>query len=109
MTKAIRIHATGGPDVMVMEDVVLPVPATGEVRVRNHAIGLNFIDIYFRQGDYPAPLPFTPGHEGAGEVVALGKGVDGFRIGDRVAYVSTLGSYAQERNVDAKALIKLPK
>ena len=109
MTKAIRIHATGGPDVMVMEDVVLPVPATGEVRVRNHAIGLNFIDIYFRQGDYPAPLPFTPGHEGAGEVIALGKGVDGFRIGDRVAYVSTLGSYAQERNVAAKALIKLPK
>ncbi len=109
MTKAIRIHKTGGPDVMVLEDIDLPAPARGEVRVRNHAIGLNFIDIYFRAGAYPAALPFTPGNEGAGEIIALGKGVTEFKIGDRVAYVSTLGSYAQERNVEAKALIKLPK
>jgi NADPH2:quinone reductase len=109
MTKAIRIHAPGGPEVMVLEDVQLPAPAKGEVRVRNHAIGLNFIDIYFRQGAYPAPLPFTPGNEGAGEITELGKGVEGFKVGDRVAYVSTLGSYAEERNVEAKALIKLPK
>ena len=109
MTKAIRIHKPGAPDAMVLEDLELPAPGKGEVRVRNRAIGLNFIDIYFRQGAYPAPLPFTPGNEGAGEVVALGKGVDGFKVGDRVAYVSTLGSYAEERNVEAKALIKLPK
>jgi NADPH2:quinone reductase len=110
MSKAIRIHTTGGPEVMVLEDVELSAPAKGEVRVRNHAVGLNFIDIYFRQGLYPAPsMPFTPGNEGAGEVVALGKGVEDFKIGDRVAYVSTLGSYAEERNVEAKALIKLPK
>jgi NADPH2:quinone reductase len=109
MTKAIRIHQTGGPEVMTLEDVELAPPGKGEVRVRNHAIGLNFIDIYFRQGSYPAPLPFTPGNEGAGEVVALGKGVEGLKVGDRVAYVATLGSYAEERNVEAKSLIKLPK
>jgi NADPH2:quinone reductase len=88
MSKAIRIHTTGGPEVMVLEDVELSAPAKGEVRVRNHAVGLNFIDIYFRQGLYPAPsMPFTPGNEGAGEVVALGKGVEDFKIGDRVAFV----------------------
>jgi NADPH2:quinone reductase len=109
MTRAIRIHQPGGPEAMLLEDIELPPPARGEVRIRHHAIGLNFIDIYFRSGLYPAPLPFTPGNEGAGEIVALGKGVDGWKIGDRVAYVSTLGSYADERNIDAKALIKLPK
>ena len=109
MTKAIRIHQTGGPEVMVLEDIDLPKPAKGEVLVRNHAIGLNFIDIYFRQGAYPAPLPFTPGNEGAGEVVAVGRGVSEFKAGDRVAYVSTLGSYAEARILPASALIKLPK
>ncbi|MDB5509529.1 MAG: qor [Hyphomicrobiales bacterium] len=109
MTRAIRIHQPGGPEAMLLEDIELAPPARGEVRIRHHAIGLNFIDIYFRSGLYPAPLPFTPGNEGAGEIVALGKGVDGWKIGDRVAYVSTLGSYADERNIDAKALIKLPK
>jgi NADPH2:quinone reductase len=94
---------------LLLEDIELPPPARGEVRIRHHAIGLNFIDIYFRSGLYLTPLPFTPGNEGAGEIVALGKGVDGWKIGDRVAYVSTLGSYADERNIDAKALIKLPK
>ena len=109
MTKAIRIHRTGGPEVMVLEDVTLPKPAKGEVLVRNHAIGLNFIDIYFRQGSYPTPLPFTPGNEGAGEVMAVGRGVSEFKPGDRVAYVATLGSYAEERLVPAASLIKLPK
>ncbi|MEY3553905.1 MAG: Quinone oxidoreductase [Pseudomonadota bacterium] len=109
MTKAIRIHRTGGPEVMSLEDVELPKPGKGEVRVRNHAIGLNFIDIYFRSGSYPTALPFTPGNEGAGEVLAVGRGVTDFKPGDRVAYVSTLGSYAEERNVDAKSLILLPK
>jgi NADPH2:quinone reductase len=109
MTKAIRIHRTGGPEVMVLEDIDLPKPAKGEVLVRNHAVGLNFIDIYFRQGSYPAALPFTPGNEGAGEVVAVGRGVTEFKVGDRVAYVSTLGSYAEARIVPATSLIKLPK
>lgn len=109
MTRAIRIHQPGGPEAMVIEDIELPPPGRGEVRVRNHAIGLNFIDIYFRTGLYPTPLPFTPGNEGSGQILALGKGVTDWKIGDRVAYVSTLGSYAEERNIEAKALIKLPK
>jgi NADPH2:quinone reductase len=109
MTKAIRIHRTGGPEVMVLEDIDLPKPAKGEVLVRNHAVGLNFIDIYFRQGAYPAQLPFTPGNEGAGEVLAVGRGVTDVKVGDRVAYVSTLGSYAEARIVPAASLIKLPK
>ncbi|MDB5649392.1 MAG: qor [Hyphomicrobiales bacterium] len=109
MTKAIRINQTGGPEAMVLEDIELAQPGRGEVRLRHHAIGLNFIDIYFRSGMYPAALPFTPGNEGAGEIVALGKGVKDFEVGDRVAYVSTLGAYAEERNIEANALIKLPK
>lgn len=71
MTKAIRIHAQGGPEVMSYEDVTLPPPGPGEVRIRHHAIGVNFLDVYYRKGVYPAPsLPFTPGNEGAGQVVA---------------------------------------
>jgi NADPH2:quinone reductase len=109
LMRAVRLDRAGGPEVLAVTDIEVPEPGTGQVRVRHHAIGLNFIDIYFRQGDYPAPLPFTPGNEGAGEVVALGLGVEDVKIGDRVAYVSTLGSYAEERNVEARALIKLPK
>ena len=109
MTMAIRIHETGGPEVMRLEEVTLPAPGRGEVLVRNHAIGLNFIDVYFRTGLYKAALPFTPGNEGAGEIVAVGKGVKGFKEGDRVAYAATPGSYAQERIVDQKFLVGLPK
>jgi NADPH2:quinone reductase len=109
MTKAIRIHQTGGPDVLQLEDIELPAPAKGEVRVRHHAIGLNFIEIYFRKGMYPAPLPFTPGNEGAGQITAVGKGVKGFKVGDRVAYAAIPGSYAEERNIDARYIVKLPK
>ena len=88
--RAIRIHQTGGPEVMRLEEVELPPPGPGEARVRHHAIGVNYLDIYYRTGFYPPPpLPFTPGNEGAGEVVAVGKGVKGFKPGDRVAYVST--------------------
>ncbi len=98
------------PDVMRLEEVELPPPRPGEARVRHRAIAVNYLDIYYRTGFYPPPpYPFTPGNEGAGEVVAIGKGVKGFRPGDRVAYVSTLGSYAEERNVEAKHLVKLPK
>ena len=107
--KAIRVHRHGGPEVLAYEDVEIGRPGPGEVRVRNRAIGLNFVDIYFRSGAYAPPaLPVTPGNEGAGEVVAVGEGVDGFTPGDRVAYVETLGAYAEERIVPAHFLVHLP-
>ncbi|HYP57400.1 MAG TPA: quinone oxidoreductase, partial [Beijerinckia sp.] len=110
MTKAVRVHEVGGPEVMQIEDIELPPPEKGQVLVRNHAIGVNYIDTYHRSGLYPAPSkPFIPGDEAAGEVVAVGKGVKDFQEGDRVAYVATLGCYAEERIVDAGRLIKLPK
>ena len=109
MSKAIRIHATGGPEVMKLEDVETGDPGPGQVKLRHRAIGLNFIDIYFRQGMYPQQLPFTPGNEGAGDIVAIGKGVKGFKLGDRVAYCSAIGSYCEERIIDIKTLVKLPK
>ena len=108
--RAIRIHHTGAPDVMRLEDIEIPPPGPGEARVRHHAIGVNYLDVYYRSGFYPSPpRPFTPGNEGAGEIVAVGKGVKDFKPGDRVAYASTLGSYAEERNVEVKHLVKLPK
>ncbi len=107
--RAIRIHETGGPEVMRLEDVALPPPGPGEVRVRNHAIGVNFIDVYFRKGTYPAAFPFTPGNEGAGEIIAVGKDVRRLKPGDRVVYASAIGAYAQESNVGERALVKLPK
>lgn len=109
MVKAIRVHKIGGPDVLSFEDIAIGKPGAGEVLVANKAIGLNYIDTYFRTGLYPPPhLPFVPGNEGAGEVVAVGPGVRGFAPGDRVGYVSTLGSYAQQRLVPSAALAKLP-
>ena len=108
-TRAIRGHAYGGPEVMELETVQLPEPGSGEVAVRNHAIGVNYIDTYFRTGAYKAPaLPFTPGNEAAGDVVAVGAGVIGFRPGDRVAYVAALGCYAGARIVPADRLVALP-
>jgi NADPH:quinone reductase len=107
--RAIRVHEIGGPEVMRLEETELAAPGPGELRVRNHAIGVNFIDVYFRKGQNPAPTPFTPGNEGAGEIVAIGEGVGGFKPGDRVAYVGTLGAYAQERNIEAKFVVRLPK
>ncbi len=109
MVKAVRVHQTGGPEAMRIEDIELPPPGRGEVLVRNHAIGVNFIDVYFRNGHYPAPPPFTPGNEAAGEVIDVGKGVKDFKIGDRVAYLASLGAYAEERVVAEDRLIKLPK
>ena len=73
MTKAIRVHTPGGPDALRYEDVEVPAPGAGEIQVRQHAIGVNFIDIYFRTGAYPAPAPFILGNEGAGEVVATAR------------------------------------
>ena len=91
--RAIRIHQPGGPEVMRLEEVELPPPGKGEVRLRQHAIGINFLDIYHRTGFYPpAKVPFTPGSEGAGEVVEVGPSVEGFKPGDRVAYCGSAGA-----------------
>jgi NADPH2:quinone reductase len=107
--KAIRIHRHGGPEVLSYEEIEIGPPGPGEVLVRNRAIGLNFIDVYLRTGAYPPDnLPFTPGKEGAGEVVAVGKGVTGFKPGDRVAYVEAPGAYAEELIVSTRVLVPLP-
>jgi NADPH2:quinone reductase len=106
--KAIRIHQTGGPEVLHYEDVELPAPAVGEVRVRHAAIGVNFIDTYHRSGLYKVPLPAGIGSEAAGTVEALGSGVTTLKVGDRVAYAGTIGAYAEANNVPADKLVKLP-
>ena len=108
MAKAICIHRFGGPDVLQFEDVAIERPKEGEVLVEQRAVGLNFIDVYQREGVYPNPLPFIPGSEAAGDVLAVGPGVDEFRPGDRVAYGTSLGAYAEQRVVAAKHLVKLP-
>ncbi|MBS8259394.1 quinone oxidoreductase [Roseibium polysiphoniae] len=110
MVQAIRVHETGGPDVMTWEKVEIGEPGPGEVCIRHTAIGLNFIDTYFRSGLYPAPagLPFIPGNEGAGVVLTVGEGVSHVAPGDRVAYVGPLGAYAQERVVPGDRLVVLP-
>src|SRR5271167_3957960 len=107
--RAIRIHQTGGPEVLSLEEVELPKPGEGEVRLRQHAVGVNFIDVYQRTGFYPMALPFTPGSEGAGEVAEVGAGVKEFKPGDRVAYAGSVGAYAEERNIEIRFLIKLPR
>ena len=110
MPFAIRVHQTGGPEVMRWEDVPLADPAPGEARVRHAAVGLNFIDVYFRGGLYPMPLPSGLGLEGAGVVEAVGEGVREFRPGDRVAYAGgPLGAYSQLRCLPADRLLKLPE
>src|SRR3974377_643697 len=106
--RAIRIHETGGPEVLKLEEVELPKPGKGEVRLRQHAVGVNFIDIYHRTGFYPMPLPVTPASARAGEIVEVGPGVKDFKPGDRVAYAGSLGAYAEERNIEARFLVKLP-
>jgi NADPH:quinone reductase len=106
--KAIRLHQTGGPEVLKLEDVDLAPPAPGQVRVRHTAIGVNFIDTYHRSGLYKLPLPSGLGSEAAGVVEALGEGVTTLKTGDRVAYAGALGAYAQENNVPADKLVKLP-
>lgn len=110
MVHAIRVHQTGGPEVLTYEEVAVGEPGPGEARIRHAAIGLNYIDTYFRTGLYPAPngLPFIPGNEGSGEVVSVGADVSHVKPGDRVAYVGPLGSYAEERLVPADRLVVLP-
>ena len=109
MVAAIRVHRTGGPEVLTFETITVPPPGPGEVQIRHTAIGLNFIDTYFRTGLYKAPqLPFIPGNEGAGEVVAVGEHVNDFHAGDRVAYAGAMGAYAEVRNIPASVLVHLP-
>ena len=110
MTKAIRIHAHGGPEVLRYEEVEPARPGKGEVLIRHTAIGLNFLDVYYRTGLYPAPdgLPLIPGSEAAGVVLEVGEGVDWPEAGDRVAYAGPLGAYAEQRVIAADRLVKIP-
>jgi NADPH2:quinone reductase len=108
MSYAIRVHETGGPEVFKWEEVEVGHPGPGEVRLRQEAAGLNYIDVYHRTGLYPQPLPFIPGVEGAGIVEALGEGVERLEIGDRVAYAGPIGGYAEQRLIAADKLVKLP-
>ncbi len=110
MVQAIRVHETGGPEVLSWEEVQVSEPGPGEVRIKHTAVGLNFIDTYFRSGLYPAPagLPFIPGNEGAGVVLTVGEGVSHVKPGDRVAYVGSLGAYSQERIIEGDRLVVIP-
>ena len=110
MVHAVRVHQTGGPDVLKYEEIDLPQPGPGQVRYKTTAVGVNYIDTYFRTGLYPAPgLPFTVGNESAGLITAVGPGVKGLKKGDRVAAVFLLGAYATERVLPAERVVKIPK
>jgi len=106
--KAIRIHETGGTEKLVYEDIPKPLPDPGQVLVKIHSIGINFIDVYFRSGLYKSPLPFVPGMEAAGTVEALGENVIDPKPGDRVAYAGVIGAYAEYALVPARQLIRMP-
>jgi len=109
MPKAIRIHKHGGPEVLAWEDLTLGSPGTGEVRVRHEAVGLNYVDTYYRTGLYPMPLPSGLGTEAAGVIEAVGPQVNEFKPGDRVAYAGgPFGAYCETRNMPAAVLVKLP-
>lgn len=110
MVHGVRLHELGGPDRLVWEEIPVGVPGPGEVRIKQWAAGLNYIDVYFRTGLYPlASLPAIIGMEGAGDVIALGEGVTSLSIGDRVAYAGVLGGYAEERIIAADRLVKIPE
>jgi NADPH2:quinone reductase len=109
MTHAIRIHQTGGPEVLEWDEVEVGEPGPGQVRISQEAAGLNFIDVYHRTGLYKHPLPFTPGVEGAGVIDAVGADVSNVKKGDRVAYAGPVGGYAEQRLIDADRVVKLPK
>lgn len=110
MSKAIKVHAHGGPETLSYEDDDPDRPGPGQALVRHTAIGLNFLDTYYRSGLYPAPngLPLIPGSEAAGTVVEAGEGVDWLKPGDRIAYVAPLGAYAEQRVIAADRLVKVP-
>ena len=108
MPHAIRVHEVGGPNVLRWEEVEVGDPGPGQVRLRQEAAGLNFIDVYHRTGLYKQDMPFTPGVEGAGIVEATGPGVTAVSVGDRVAYGGPIGGYAEVRLIDAEKVVKLP-
>jgi NADPH2:quinone reductase len=110
MVAAVRVHTHGGPEVLKFEDIDVGAPGQGQVKLKQHACGINFIDTYFRMGAYPSPvgMPFVAGNEGAGEVIAVGPGVTDLKVGDRVGYVAPLGGYAAERLLPADRAVKLP-
>lgn len=110
MVAAVRVHKHGGPEVLTYEQIELGDPGPGQIKIRNRAIGVNYIDTYFRMGMYPSPvgMPFVAGNEAAGDVVAAGSGVTDLKVGDRVAYVAPLGAYAEERILPADRAVKLP-
>ena len=106
--KAIQIHQTGGPEVLTLTDLPVPVPGAGQVSIKVAATGVNFIEIYFREGRYKAPLPLIPGSEAAGIVEAVGESVAGFAVGDHVASTAVMGSYAEYALVPASQLVHVP-
>lgn len=110
MVAAVRVHKTGGPEVLTLDDIEIPAPGQGQIKIKQHACGVNFIDTYFRIGLYPSPvgLPFVAGNEGAGQITAVGPGVTDLKVGDRVAYVVALGGYSAERLLPAERAVKLP-
>jgi NADPH2:quinone reductase len=108
MPHAIRVHQTGGPEVLQWEEVRVGDPSPDQVKIRQEAAGLNFIDVYHRTGLYPQPLPFTPGVAGAGIVETVGSDVIDVKKGDRVAYAGPIGGYAEERLIDGSRVVKLP-
>jgi NADPH:quinone reductase len=110
MVAAVRVHKHGGPEALIFEEVQIPAPGQGQIKIKQHACGVNFIDCYFRMGMYPSPvgMPFIAGNESAGEVIAVGPGVTDLKVGDRVAYVGPLGGYAAERVMPADRVLKLP-
>src|SRR5256886_1047911 len=105
---AIQMHQTGGPEVLNWTAVDVGEPGSGQVRLRQAAAGLNYIDVYHRTGYYPQPLPFLPGLEGAGTVEAVAHDVRGLKVGDRVAYAGPIGGYSEVRFIEADRLVKLP-
>jgi NADPH:quinone reductase len=110
MVAAVRVHKVGGPEVLTLDNVQIPAPGPNQIKIKQHAIGVNFIDAYFRMGMYPSPvgMPFIAGNESAGEAIAVGPGVTDLKVGDRVAYVGPLGGYAAERVLPADRAVKLP-
>ena len=109
MAHAIRVHKVGGPDAMQYEEVEVGAPGQGQIKLKQHAIGVNYIDVYLRTGLYPQPSsPFIPGMEGAGEVLAVGAGVTDLKVGDRVAYAGPAGGYSSERLLPADRAVKIP-
>jgi NADPH:quinone reductase len=106
--KAIQITSTGGPEVLEYRTVPDPIPKRGEILILVHTSGVNFIDVYYRDGHYKAPLPLIPGGEGSGYIAALGEGVSGFEVGDPVAWFGPLGSYAQKAVVSADLIVRVP-